>query len=235
MPSSRLTDDGFRVAHDARHQFGAGRNVVDQPLHLACRPDAFIGIAGGVDHLAAGAGDELANVPRRSRLPSPWRRPAYVTAFLATREVLRMVRKISSVSRSSLATMLFLDQLMDRALLGAHETRAHVDAFGAQRQVPRPGRGRRRSRPEAIIGIFTLSAATGIRIRPGVSSSPGWPAHSKPSIEIASTPMRSADRAWRTLVHLCTTTMPCFLNSVTCSCGLLPAVSTILMPLSMMA
>src|SRR6266404_8483237 len=42
--------------------------------------------------------------------------------------------------------------------------------------------------PEAIIGIFTLSAATGIRIRPGVSSSPGWPAHSKPSIEIAFDP-----------------------------------------------
>src|SRR5258705_3135374 len=89
--------------------------------------------------------------------------------------------------------------------------------------------------PEAISGIFTLSAATGIRIRPGVSSSPGCPAHSKPSIEIASTPMRSADSAWRTLVHLCTTTMPCFLNSLTCSCGLFPAVSTILMPLSMMA
>ena len=48
--------------------------------------------------------------------------------------------------------------------------------------------------PEAIIGIFTLSAAAGIRIRPGVSSSPGWPAHSKPSIESASTPIRSADR-----------------------------------------
>ena len=29
---------------------------------------------------------------------------------------------------------LLLDQLMDRALLGAHEARAHVDAFGAQRQ-----------------------------------------------------------------------------------------------------
>src|SRR5436305_6535279 len=49
--------------------------------------------------------------------------------------------------------------------------------------------------PDAIIGIFTLSAATGMRIRPGVSSSPGWPAHSKPSIEIASTPMRSAESA----------------------------------------
>ena len=33
-------DDGFRIAHDARHQFGAGRNVVDQALDLAGRPDA---------------------------------------------------------------------------------------------------------------------------------------------------------------------------------------------------
>ena len=63
--------------------------------------------------------------------------------------------------------------------------------------------------PEAIIGIFTLSAAAGIRIRPGMSSSPGWPAHSKPSIEIASTPIRSADRAWRTAVHLWITLIPC--------------------------
>ena len=38
-------DDGFGVADDARHQFGAGRDVVDQSLHLARRPDAFIVIA----------------------------------------------------------------------------------------------------------------------------------------------------------------------------------------------
>ena len=49
------------------------------------------------------------------------------------------------------------------------------------------------------------------------------------------TSVRHALSAERTLVHLCTTTMPCFLNSLTCSCGLLPAVSTILMPLSIIA
>src|SRR4029078_12046541 len=71
------------------------------------------------------------------------------TAFLATREVLRMVRKISSVSRSSLATIfssmswwiglsvaddLLVDELVDGALAGSHEARAHVDALGAERQ-----------------------------------------------------------------------------------------------------
>jgi hypothetical protein len=28
-------NDGLGVAHDARYQFGAGRDVVDQALHLA--------------------------------------------------------------------------------------------------------------------------------------------------------------------------------------------------------
>src|SRR3546814_15253262 len=35
------------------------------------------------------------------------------------------------------------------------------------------------------------------------------PAHSNPSIEIMSTPIRSADSAWRTSVHLWSTMMPC--------------------------
>ena len=74
--------------------------------------------------------------------------------------------------------------------------------------------------PEAIIGMLTLSAAAGIRIRPGMSSSPGCPAHSKPSIEIASTPILSALTAWRTAVHLWITLTPCFLNSAMCSSGL---------------
>ena len=73
---------------------------------------------------------------------------------------------------------------------------------------------------KAIIGIFTLSAAAGIRISPGTSSSPGCPAHSKPSIEMASTPIRSADSAWRTAVHLWITLIPCALKWSTCSCGL---------------
>src|SRR5690348_8865442 len=54
--------DRFGVADDAGDELGAGGDVVDQPLHLARRPDALIGIACGIDHLAAGAGDELADV-----------------------------------------------------------------------------------------------------------------------------------------------------------------------------
>src|ERR1700761_4517469 len=42
--------DGFGVAHDARDQLGAGRDVVDQALHLAGRPDAVVVIPGAVDH-----------------------------------------------------------------------------------------------------------------------------------------------------------------------------------------
>src|SRR5258705_12517521 len=55
-------DDGFGIAHDARDQFGAARDVVDQALHLSGRPDALISVTGGIHHLAACAGDELADV-----------------------------------------------------------------------------------------------------------------------------------------------------------------------------
>ena len=89
--------------------------------------------------------------------------------------------------------------------------------------------------PEATIGILSARAAAGTRIRFGTSSSPGWPAHSKPSMLTMSTPWRSADSACRTEVHLCTMVRPCALNFGAKSFGLLPAVSTILMPLSMIA
>src|SRR6202000_3308407 len=56
-----VAHDRFSLADDARDESRAGGDVVDQALHLAGRPDAFIGIAGGVDHLAARAGDEIAD------------------------------------------------------------------------------------------------------------------------------------------------------------------------------
>ena len=133
MPSSRLLDDGFRIAHDARHQFGAGRNVVDQALDLAGRPDAFIGIAGRVDHLAAGAGDEFAHVLE-------------FCAFLLHRDHLGRdrvpgdARGVAHGAENQFGLALvvgddaLLHELMDRAFLGAHEARAHVDALGAERQ-----------------------------------------------------------------------------------------------------
>jgi len=68
-----------------------------------------------------------------------------------------------------------------------------------------------------------------------MSSSPGWPPHSKPSTLMASQPMRSALSAWRTEVHLWITLMPAsFSSGIHCS-GLRPAVSTTLMPPSTIA
>jgi len=69
-----------------------------------------------------------------------------------------------------------------------------------------------------------------------MSSSPGWPAHSKPSIEITSTPAFSAESAWRTAVHLCRILMPCgFIISHSSRTAGVPAVSTIFTPESMIA
>jgi len=59
---------------------------------------------------------------------------------------------------------------------------------------------------------------------------PGWPAHTMPSMEITSTLCFWAESACRAEVHLCSTVMPCCLNFGTMSRGLLPAVSRILMP-----
>src|SRR5882762_4655511 len=79
--------------------------------------------------------------------------------------------------------------------------------------------------PLAMIGRPTWSAAAGISTRPGTSSSPGWPAHSKPSMLTAATPLRSARNAWRTLTHLCTTLTPAAAKAGRCGVGSLPAVN----------
>jgi len=62
LAADAVQDDVLGLAHDARDQLGAGRDVVDQPLDLAGRPDAVLPVAGGVDLFAARAGNELANV-----------------------------------------------------------------------------------------------------------------------------------------------------------------------------
>jgi hypothetical protein len=56
--------------------------------------------------------------------------------------------------------------------------------------------------PEATKGIFRSSAARGSRIIFGISSSPGWPPHSKPSTLTASQLIFSAFGECRTQVHL---------------------------------
>src|ERR1700680_3705482 len=126
-------DDGFRLPHDTRHQFGAARDVVDQSLHLSCGPDAFIGIAVRVDHFAAGAGDEIANLLEGC---------AFLLHgdYFGADRISRNARGVTHGTKNQLGLALvigddfFLDPLMDRALFGAHEARAHIDAFGAQRQ-----------------------------------------------------------------------------------------------------
>src|ERR1700732_161364 len=126
-------DDGFRPPHDTRHQFGAARDVVDQSLHLSCGPDAFIGIAVRVDHFAAGAGDEIANLLEGCAF-------LFHGDYFGADRISRNARGVTHGTKNQLGLALvigddfFLDPLMDRALFGAHEARAHIDAFGAQRQ-----------------------------------------------------------------------------------------------------
>src|SRR6185312_15203002 len=128
-----LAHDRFRLADDARDELGAARDVMDEPLHLPGRPDAFISIAGRIDHLAAGSRDELADVLEPG-------------AFLLHRDHLGRdripgnPRGVAHGAEDQLGLALvigddtFLDELVDRALAGSHEARAHVDALGAERQ-----------------------------------------------------------------------------------------------------
>ena len=68
-----------------------------------------------------------------------------------------------------------------------------------------------------------------------MSSSPGWPPHSKPSTLTASQPMASAFSACRTEVHLWMTLIPAFFSAGMYASGLRPAVSTMRTPPSTMA
>jgi hypothetical protein len=89
--------------------------------------------------------------------------------------------------------------------------------------------------PEATNGMLSSSAARGSRIMLGMSSSPGWPPHSKPSTDTASQPMACAFSAWRTEVHLWITRTPAAFSVGMYASGLRPAVSTMRTPPSMMA
>src|SRR6478609_9134062 len=88
--------------------------------------------------------------------------------------------------------------------------------------------------PEAIIGMSILAAAAGISTMPGMSSAPGCPAHSNPSMLMPSTPRLCALTAWRTEVHLCSTMIQLSWNIGRWGAGFDPAVSTILMLASTM-
>ena len=88
--------------------------------------------------------------------------------------------------------------------------------------------------PDATKGISSSSAARGNKIKLGISSSPGWPPHSKPSTETASQPISCALIECRTEVHLWITLISASFSWGNHFAGLLPAVSTTLTPLSIM-
>ena len=89
--------------------------------------------------------------------------------------------------------------------------------------------------PEATKGIVSSAATRGSRMKLGTSSSPGWPAHSKPSTETASQPIVSAFKAWRSDVHLWIILIPAAFRGGRYCCGLRPAVSTMGTPPSTIA
>ena len=154
-------------------QFGAGRDVVDQALDQAGRPDAVVGVAGLVDHACRARRPPGRGRPRTSRRAlldlDHLRR---IRRSSPTRAVLCRVRKIRSVPRSSLATIcsftfwwIGASTVAQKRVPMLMPSAPSASAATRPRPSPKP--------PEAIIGIFTLSAAAGIRIRPGMSSSPG--------------------------------------------------------------
>ncbi len=129
----------------------------------------------------------------------------------ATRLVLRRVRLISSVSRSFWSTMpCFTFSWILHSWVAMKRVPMLIpsapSASAATRLRPSA------MPPEAMTGIFTASTVAGSRTTRPMSSSPGWPAHSKPSIEITSTPSRSAVTEWRTEVHLWITLTPAALK-----------------------
>ena len=104
-------------------------------------------------------------------------------ALFSTRSVLRSGRITRRVSSSEAATMRLLHVLVHRRLLRRDEARAHVHAVGAHAPARPPGCARRPCRRRRRTESSSSSAARGSRMKFGMSSSPGWPPHSKPSTE----------------------------------------------------
>jgi len=94
------------------------------------------------------------------------------TLFLLTCAVFFSERKIKIGAAFVVGDQQLLDVLVDRRLYGRAEARpmlmpsaSRLRATTKPRPSPKP--------PDATIGIFILSAAAGIRMRPGMSPSPG--------------------------------------------------------------
>src|SRR5690606_7202230 len=146
------------------------------------------------------------------------------TAFLASRAGLRNLRNTRLVARSSLATICRLTLSCTGASWVATNL---VPMFTASAPSASAATNPRASAipPLAITGMDRAAVAAGISTSPPMSSSPGCPAHSNPSMLTASTPSRSALIACRTLTHLWITLAPAARNAGMCGSGLRPAVS----------
>ena len=112
-------------------------------------------------------------------------------ALRATRAVLRSVRLVRMVSRSVFLTIASFTFWWIAASWVAMKrvpmltpSAPSASAATSERPSAMP--------PEAITGMFTASTVAGSSTISVTSSSPGWPAHSKPSMQITSTPSRAA-------------------------------------------
>jgi hypothetical protein len=143
-----------------------------------------------------------------------------------------MVRRMSAVLRSSEETIFsFTFWWIGASLVAMKRVPMLTPSQPSASAATRPRASAKP--PEAIIGILMTLAAAGSSTRFGTSSSPGWPAHSKPSIEIASTPLPSRPRAVADGGALVDDLDAGRLAAWAMKgLGLLPAVSTILMPLN---
>ena len=124
----------FASLDHPRDEFFTGRDIVDHALDDAGGPDPEVGVAILKDLTPAAPGHQLADVLEGRRRCARSQPPRSEIAFLATRAVLRSVRKMSCVCALVVGDDLLLDRLVDRRLDRAHEAGAHVDRVGAERQ-----------------------------------------------------------------------------------------------------
>mmetsp|Transcript_18559 Transcript_18559/g.37812 ORF Transcript_18559/g.37812 Transcript_18559/m.37812 type:complete len:276 (-) Transcript_18559:177-1004(-) len=170
--------------------------------------------------------------------PAPFSRSmrstSSVTALRKARAVLCSLRNMRTVAVSSASTTRSLkacgqlaSALTAKRVPQLTPAAPSASAAASWRPVATP--------PLQMYGALSVIAPLACSTKLPTSSSPGWPAHSKPSSEMMSTPSFSAFSAWRIETHLWMHTIggEAVLNMRIQRDGLLPAVSTTLTPSSM--
>src|SRR3954471_1527085 len=131
--SEPVADDGGGLGHDPVDELGAGRDVADEGLHHAGRPDSVVDVAGLVDLDPAHAGHQLPDVGELRALVQP-------AHHLAAHRVVGDPRGVAQLPEDQLCLPLLrldqpvLDVLVDAGLHGGHPPGAHADPVGAQGQ-----------------------------------------------------------------------------------------------------